>query len=158
MAVTRIRDTGDQVQIRGLKEFTREVTKLDKAHGRGLQKALTKANRQAAKMVLAETRSAASTPLQQRAARSLRVTAAASRSGIEVSKDRFEGAFGAEFGGGKHGKGNPTPKGGYTTQFPPHRGRAGYFIFPTVRRLRGGEAMYLYRAAVDDAFAAAFPD
>jgi len=52
--------------------------------------------------------------------------------------------FGAEFGGGKYGKGNPTTRqtrrgrlvrkgGGYTTQFRPHRGRQGYFLYPTIR-------------------------
>jgi hypothetical protein len=51
--------------------------------------------------------------------------------------------FGTEFGGGKYGKGEKTPArsyadgrtfgGGYTTQFRPHKGRDGYFFFPTVR-------------------------
>ena len=60
--------------------------------------------------------------------------------------------FGAEFGGGKFGKGNRTSAGarsvnkkgqsrdgyrkggGYTSQFLRHRGRAGYFFWPTVRK------------------------
>lgn len=55
---------------------------------------------------------------------------------------RFGGAAypymqGAEFGStGSHGKGNPTPAGGYTTQFRPWRGNgpgAGYAVFPTLR-------------------------
>lgn len=56
--------------------------------------------------------------------------------------------FGAEFGGGRHGKGNSTIAGaknytktdgyrrggGYTTQFLRHRGKSGYFFWPTVRK------------------------
>ncbi len=60
--------------------------------------------------------------------------------------------FGAEFGGGKFGKGMKTSAGarsvnkkgqsrdgyrkggGYTSQFLRHRGRAGYFFWPTVRK------------------------
>jgi len=62
--------------------------------------------------------------------------------------------FGAEFGGGKFGKGNPTSAGakswarnregkavdgyrkggGYTSQFLRHRGKSGYFFWPTVRK------------------------
>lgn len=36
---------------------------------------------------------------------------------------------GAEFGGGKFRR---TDRGGSTMQFPPHRGRKGYVIFPTI--------------------------
>jgi hypothetical protein len=61
--------------------------------------------------------------------------------------------FGAEFGGGKFGKGNRTTAGakswakrdgvavdgyrkggGYTSQFLRHRGKSGYFFWPTVRK------------------------
>jgi hypothetical protein len=61
--------------------------------------------------------------------------------------------FGAEFGGGKYGKGNSTSAGarswsvkdgkavdgyrkggGHTSQFLRHRGRTGYFFWPTVRK------------------------
>ena len=66
--------------------------------------------------------------------------------------------FGIEFGGGKYGKGNPTPRksyadgttkgGGYTTQFRPHKGRQGYFFYPTVRQ-EGPEIERLYLQAID---------
>ena len=67
--------------------------------------------------------------------------------------------YGIEFGGGKYGKGNPKPrknyrdgptKGGkhaYTTQFRPHKGRKGYFFYPTVRA-EGRNIERLYRKAV----------
>jgi len=48
--------------------------------------------------------------------------------------------FGAEFGGGKFGKGTPTVAGrgrkggGYTSQFLRHRGTAGYFFWPAVTK------------------------
>lgn len=41
--------------------------------------------------------------------------------------------LGAEFGGGAHGKGNPTAAGGYTTQFRPHRGQQGYMVYRWLR-------------------------
>ena len=57
---------------------------------------------------------------------------------------RIDMFFGVEFGGGKFRKGNPTHRqtvrgglvrrgGGYTSQFRPHKGRTGYFFYPTVR-------------------------
>jgi hypothetical protein len=56
--------------------------------------------------------------------------------------------FGAEYGGGKHGSSNrtvagaksragtemPRKGGGRTTQFLRHRGKSGYFFWPTVRK------------------------
>jgi hypothetical protein len=74
------------------------------------------------------------------------------RGGKKVT--RADVFFGAEFGGGKFGKGNPTSAGakswarnkegkavdgyrkggGYTSQFLRHRGRSGYFFWPTVRK------------------------
>lgn len=70
--------------------------------------------------------------------------------------------YGIEFGGGKYGKGNPKPRknyrdgttrGGkyaYTTQFRPHRGRKGYFFYPTVRA-EGDNIERLYGEAVQRA-------
>jgi hypothetical protein len=48
--------------------------------------------------------------------------------------------YGAEFGG----RGRPT-----TQQFLPHRGRDGYFLFPTIRA-RGLDDTALYLRALDD--------
>jgi hypothetical protein len=48
--------------------------------------------------------------------------------------------FGAEFGG----RGQPT-----TQQFLPHRGRDGYFLFPTLRA-QGHAATAVWLAALDD--------
>ena len=47
-------------------------------------------------------------------------------------------ALGVEFGGGKYRAGSPSPRGGYTSQFPAWRGRgpgAGYSLYETIRRL-----------------------
>jgi hypothetical protein len=74
------------------------------------------------------------------------------RGGKKVT--RADVFFGAEFGGGKFGKGNSTVAGakswarnkegkavdgyrkggGHTSQFLRHRGRSGYFFWPTVRK------------------------
>lgn len=77
--------------------------------------------------------------------------------------------FGAEFGGGKFGAKNRTSRfqetrvrrgrgmtlvrsgrsgGGTTTQFLPHRGRDGYFFWPTVRKKKD-EIARQYLAAID---------
>lgn len=52
--------------------------------------------------------------------------------------------WGAEFGGG----GRPR-----TRQFPPHRGRDGYFLWPTVRE-NCGDIQAAYSAALDKALEA----
>ena len=65
-----------------------------------------------------------------------------------VKVTRGDVFFGAEFGGGKHGSSNRTVAGaksragtemgrkggGRTTQFLRHRGKSGYFFWPTVRK------------------------
>lgn len=75
--------------------------------------------------------------------------------------------FGAEFGGGKFGKGNSTSAGarswsvkdgkavdgyrkggGHTSQFLRHRGKSGYFFWPTVRKEKQNIANE-YLAAID---------
>jgi hypothetical protein len=67
--------------------------------------------------------------------------------------------FGTEFGGGKYGSRNTPAKsyadgttvgGGNTTQFRPHKGRQGYFFYPTVRR-EGRNINRLYEQAIKDA-------
>ncbi|MCZ2857424.1 hypothetical protein [Blastococcus sp. VKM Ac-2987] len=59
---------------------------------------------------------------------------------------------GAEFGGGAHGKGNPTARGGYTTQFRPWTGNnddAGYAIWPTIRHRQDGPNRELTEAQIN---------
>jgi hypothetical protein len=70
--------------------------------------------------------------------------------------------FGAEFGGGKHGSSNrtvagaksragtemPRKGGGRTTQFLRHRGKTGYFFWPTVRKNKENIAK-VYLDAID---------
>lgn len=70
--------------------------------------------------------------------------------------------FGAEFGGGKHGSSNRTVAGaksragtemhrkggGRTTQFLRHRGKSGYFFWPTVRKNKENIAK-VYLDAID---------
>lgn len=67
--------------------------------------------------------------------------------------------FGTEFGGGKYGARNTPRKsyadgttkgGGNTTQFRPHKGRQGYFFYPTVRR-ESSTINRLYEQAIRDA-------
>lgn len=87
------------------------------------------------------------------------LTAVASTTGVAIRLDasKSPAAFGAEFGGGRFRAGNPTPAGGYTSQFKPHRGRTGYFLYPTIRDLQEPiETAFL--DAVEHAARQAFPD
>lgn len=166
----------DAIQIVGLAEFLRAASKEDKnfniemrnASAQVAQNLLDKAkieaasvtrNRQAIEVMkgmkvkrndriptvyLADKSSFVSTSFPNRRR--------GKRGGKKVTRgDVF---FGAEFGGGKFGKGNPTSAGaksfarnkegkaidgyrkggGHTSQFLRHRGRSGYFFWPTVRK------------------------
>jgi len=79
-----------------------------------------------------------------------------------VKVTRGDVFFGAEFGGGKHGSSNRTVAGaksragtemgrkggGRTTQFLRHRGKSGYFFWPTVRKNKDNIAK-VYLDAID---------
>lgn len=162
-------------EVEGLYEFLRAANKLGPEFNRELRKGSVAV----AKHVVARAQQNAGT-LQERLvakaieARPDRIPKIAVSSGrTYVSRSRpnarrrqaakvkaIDVWFGTEFGGGKYGAGNKTPRksyadgstkgGGYTTQFRPHLGRTGYFFYPTVRR-EGATIEKLYAAAVDEA-------
>lgn len=159
----------DAIQVQGIMEFLRDASKADKrfdaeariAAGKVAENLLNKAKAEAAtvtrskqaievmkgmkvgkdripKVYLADRSSFVSTTFPNRRR--------GKRGGKKVTRgDVF---FGAEFGGGKYGKGNMTVAGaknrtktdgyrkggGHTSQFLRHRGRSGYFFWPTVRK------------------------
>lgn len=164
-------------EIPGFNQFLRDARKL----GPEFNKELRKGSVSVAKYVVGKTQQNASGEQERRVAAGIQARSdrvpkiAVSSSRTYVSRSRpnarrsaaakvkvIDTFFGVEFGGGKHGKGNPAPKksyrdgstkGGkhaYTTQFRPHRGRQGYFFYPTVRE-EGPQINKLYAKAVDDA-------
>lgn len=150
-----VSDKSSGIHVDGLKELQRELKSLDAEW----PKELRKANKEAAEMVAARTRRsfARGTGVDPKVVPSIRALAQARSAAVKIGGQRFPFALGAEFGGGKFGKGNPTPAGGYTTQFRPHRGRAGYHLYPTLRRSTD-EVVDLYGDLIDDLTRRAFPD
>ena len=157
-----------------LNQFLRDSRKL----GTEFQRELRKESVNVAKHVVVRSQAAASTAAEREVAKGLRAKAdripkiEMSKSGNFVSRSRrnarrteaskarrIDVFFGTEFGGGKSGKGNSTPRttvrgalvrrgGGYTTQFRPHRGTQGYFFYPTVRS-EGPNIVRMYANGVE---------
>jgi hypothetical protein len=175
MAVSQQVGGGDiQRVIPGLRQFLRDANKLGPEFNKELKKASgevakhvigraqarasTRSEQLVAKALVPgydrvpQIRVKSSVGYQSQSRTSRRRTAAAKVKAIDVW-------YGIEFGGGKYGKGNPKPrvnyrdgvtKGGkhaYTTQFRPHKGRKGYFFYPTVRA-EGANIERLYGEAV----------
>jgi hypothetical protein len=147
----------DPVQIIGIAEFLRDASKADANFNVEMRKA---ARQVAADLVIKAKAEAATVTRSRQAiqvmrgmkARSDRIpTVSLSHKSPFISRSnpnknrkkpvtRGDVFFGAEFGGGKFGKGNKTTAGdgrkggGYTSQFLRHRGRSGYFFWTTVRK------------------------
>jgi len=157
------------IEVQGIYAFLRDASKKDKRFDAEARIAAGKV----AEMLLAKAKAEAGSVTRSRQATEV-------MKGMKVGKDRVpklylastsafvsttnpnrnrkrkvtrgDVFFGAEFGGGKFGKGNRTAAGarsvnkkgqsrdgyrkggGYTSQFLRHRGRAGYFFWPTVRK------------------------
>jgi hypothetical protein len=158
----------------GLNQFLRDSKKL----GGEFNKELKRESVNVANHVVARARANASTPAEREVAKSLRAGTdrtpkiEMSKTANFVSRSRrnarrsqaskarrIDVFFGTEFGGGKYGRGNKTHRqtvrgalvrkgGGYTTQFRPHRGRQGYFFYPTVRS-EGPNIVRMYADGVE---------
>ena len=157
------------IEVQGIYEFLRDASKKDKRFDAEARIAAGKV----AENLLNKTKAEAGSVTRSRQATEV-------MKGMKVGKDRIptlylastsafvsttnpnrnrkrkvtrgDVFFGAEFGGGKFGKGMKTSAGarsvnkkgqsrdgyrkggGYTSQFLRHRGRAGYFFWPTVRK------------------------
>ena len=154
--------------------FLRDAKKL----GAEFQKELKAESNRVAAHVVQRAQQRASTPAEREVAKALRAKRSDRVPTIEMGKQNFvsksrrnakrtEAAkatrldvfFGTEFGGGKFRSGNPTSRqtsrggvvrkgGGYTTQFRPHKGRTGYFFYPTVRS-EGANIVRMYANGVE---------
>lgn len=141
MSVAGFKGRAGHVRIEGLDGLLKSFNRL----GPELNREIRAAAKTVAKEIAADIVAAADTSQQQLAARSVRaqldrVPAISAGGSVQLRKtqrrkngktvDRrtaLTGSqifFGAEFGGQKR----PT-----TRQFPPHRGRQGYFFWPTIR-------------------------
>jgi len=149
--------------IAGMREFLGDVRRLGPAFGKHLRISSVTI----AKHVVSKSKQKASTPQEVAVAKGLfaksdripTIQVSSSRGYVSKSRPARRRAkptkiidvwFGAEFGGGKFGAGNPTSRGGYTTQFRPHLRTTGYFFYPTVRQ----EGRYInreYESAVNRA-------
>jgi hypothetical protein len=159
----------DAIEIVGIAKFLRDASKANQKFDNEMRTAAQKVAQNLVEKAKAEattvTRSSQATEvmkgMQARRDRIPKVSLN-SKSGF-VSKSnpnrnrkrkvtRGDVFFGAEFGGGKFGKGMKTTAsarsvnkkgesrdgyrkgGGHTSQFLRHRGRSGYFFWPTVRK------------------------
>ena len=126
MARKRLGADAAGVSVEGLPELQKSLRELD----RGLEKELSKANRDVARFVATEAAGAASSlgGVAAKAAPSVRASASSGFAGVSLGGSGYPFAGGAEFGGQRRST---------TMQFAPWRGagaNAGYFVYPTVRR------------------------
>lgn len=145
---------GTGIKVVGLKEFQKELRAIDK----DLPKQLRLANKEGADVVAeaAKESFASRGGVAPKVAPSIRSAAEQRRASVKMGGKKYPFAGGAEFGGGKYGKGNPKPPGGgYTTQFEPFR-KTGYSMFPAIRDKRD-EVIEVYGKALERLMSKAFP-
>lgn len=130
-------------EVRGLNQLLKALNKIPKE----LQAEVRDASGAIAADLVAGATNAAHTPLQRLAASGLKVKrdrVPVIRVGLNKVRPGTRAAdifYGAEFGGRRR----PT-----TQQFLEHKGRIGYFLYPTARA-RGRKYADLWDAAVDKA-------
>lgn len=132
----------ERIEVLGLKDFQRELRRLDKAWPRELRAA----NRDAAEIVARGTRSSfASRPgVAPKVAASVKVLAQQRSAAVRIGGRRWPYALGSEFGSRRY------------PQFPPVL-RGGYSLYPTIKASRD-EMVEEYGEAVDRLMRRAFPD
>lgn len=147
----------EALRVEGLAQFQAELRRVN----RDLPRVLRLAHLDAAELVAEEARGRARARggVAAKTAPSIKAAGEQRRAKITLGGARFPFALGAEFGGGRHGPGNPTPAGGYTTQFPPWRGSggdAGYFVYPAIRATRD-RFVDAYEQGLAELISRAFP-
>ena len=145
-----------RIQVDGLVQLQRELRALDKSWPR----ALRLANKSAAEVVATETRDnfASGRGSSRKVVATVKALAQQRNASVKIGGGRSVGgavALGNEFGGGKYGPGNPTARGGHTTQFPPFK-KSGYALYPAIASTRA-EVVEVYGDALDDLTRQAFP-
>lgn len=164
------RRSADGVYVRGLNEFRRELNRVEKQGGPDGRNLLKAANYKVASYVSTKAKQRASTvgPMQARAASTLKAGQAQSKATITggISIPYF---YGAEFGSKRNierrarrpaGWAGAGPWRGYNQFLPwkqPGSGRAGYFLFPTMRA-ESKAIVDMYATELDDIMRDVFPD
>lgn len=151
-------------RVVGLRDFVKELRRVDRA----LPKELRKAGNESVRIIVSEAQriAAGQGPVIRTAAATLRPASTQQRAAVKLGKARVPWALGAEFGAAQNRPRfrKPPPQGGggrYVgyRQFKPHRGSgddAGYFMWPAIRRTRK-QQLDAYLAAIERAVAGAFP-
>ena len=148
-----------QIDVEGLNEFRKALKATDKA----FVKELGQEYKIIGRMIQsgAAQRAAALGGIAAKSADAVKASASTTALAVKLSSgSKTPWAFGAEFGGGKYGAGNPKPTGGYTTQFKPWKGNgpeAGYFLYPTIRA-ESAHIIEEFDKAIERVAAHAFPD
>lgn len=144
----------ERVTVDGLRDLQRDLRAID----RNLPKELRRANLEAAKVVADATREsfASRGGVAPKVAPSVKALAQQRSASVKIGGARYPYALGSEFGGGKYGAGNPTSRGGHTTQFPPYK-KGGYSLFPSIKET-SEEVLRVHAEAVDRLVAKAFPN
>lgn len=141
--------SGMQFHIVGLKDFSRELSRL----GAALPVSLRELNENAADDIVEAGRDKARRPQQRKAAESLRASRSSSYVAVLLGDNsRYEFALGAEFGARRY------------RQFPPWRGNQwmswgggpGYFLHPAIREV-GEDVLDKYWESIRGVAARAFP-
>lgn len=122
--------------VEGLPQLVRACDKISK----DLERKTDAAAEDVARDVVSNARNAARTPQARLAASSLTTGTSGDGATVESSSPIFTGA---EFGG----RARPT-----TQQFPPHKGKRGYFLYPSMRA-RADQLNKHWENAIDDAMA-----
>jgi hypothetical protein len=144
------------IEIKGFKDLQRELRLVDAR----LPKELGDVNYDVAQYVIARSKGRASTPLENRAAGTLKAARQQKVSLVRLGGPRNPEALGAEFGAG-HNTLRNTTRGvmeGWN-QFRPWRGSgagAGYFLFPTIRE-DTPQIIDMYYDLIDNLTRRAFP-
>lgn len=152
--MARARSTDRTIRIEGLDDFRKELKAIDKA----LPKEMGRINKKFSEVIAsqAQAKAAAMGGVAAHVAAGIKASGRAGGVYVGLSSSAAPAIFGAEFGGGKYGAGNPTPAGGHTTQFGPHRGRDGGALYETIRA-QGVHFREDYEKALDELTRRAFP-
>ncbi len=135
----------DPIQVAGLRDFNRELRKLDRTFPREIRRI----NLRVAQQVAAKARSNAEGwgGAIGKASTSIKALAQQSRAQVRIGGERYPYALGGEFGSKRF------------KQFDPWRGsgpEAGYALYPAIRE-ESPEIIASYSRMVADATRAAFP-
>jgi hypothetical protein len=150
---------GAKVNVRGLDDLRRELKKLDEA---GLIDGLKDVNQSVAALVVGWAQSRASTPLEKKAAATLKASRTQARAQVTFGGAKSQFAEGAEFGATRDLL-RTTPGGRSVlgwNQFKDWRGNkedAGYFLFPAIRA-HEEEIAEQYLDGIEKLASKAFPD